>query len=640
MTKVSSLAVAILFLPGIIFAKDPEVMKINGKSIKLSEFEYLYNKNKQQQIEPQSFDQYVDMFVNYKLKVADAEAAGIDTTKSFNREFDAYCRDLAKPFIEDASVKDSLEHEAYNWMTEEVDVSHLMLPLVDTLTNSRKDAKALADTVLAMMRRGDNFQVLVLRYSCDPAKTYNVGHMGYLPWGKVPYTFERAAHNTEVGKYSEVVETPFGFHIIKVNNKRPFKTVHVQHILKLVPKNADSTTIEKTKASIDSIYKAVLNGADFSELAKQESEDPGSKVNGGELPWIGSGQTVPEFEEEAFKLGVGEVCAPFRTSFGYHIIKKMGEKGAPTFEEMLPAIRQAIANDDRANEPSRRKIEQLKTKYNFVVNNVVIDNLFSSLPQSSKIDSAFISNALLNPTVIATYTGGNIKVSDVAKNLKPSQTIAENDSRYIFDRAKDLTIDNAIVTAEIESLKTENTDYKNITNEYRDGLLLFEISNRNVWNKANQDNDGLNAYFESHRENYKWDKPRYKGYLIQVANDSIARDVKTKLLTISNDSLARVLKRDYKRYIKIEKMLVSKGDNVLIDACVFDNDSSVENPNKKLPIYFTHDGKVIDNPEEMNDVRSLVTVDYQNFLEQEWIKNLHNKYKIKINKKNLNKVQK
>lgn len=641
MTKALKLAIAALILPGMVFAKDPEVMKINGKSIKLSEFEYLYNKNKQQQVEPQTFDQYVDMFVNYKLKVADAEANGIDTTKNFTKEFNGYCRELAKPYIEDAQLKDSLEKEAYSWLLEDVDVSHVMMPLVDTVTHTKAGAKAHADSVKKMLENGDFFKLIVMRYSIDPAKMQNLGEMGYLPWGRTPYTFERAAHATPVGGYSEVVETPFGFHVIKVNSKRKAKSMLVQHILKLVPKGSDAATDKKIKGEIEEIRNKVLNGADFAELAKLESQDPGSGRNGGELPWFTAGQMVKEFDEAAYALNVGEISDIVKTDYGYHIIKKLDEKFPPSFEQALPNIKQRIAIDERNDAPYLKKISELKNKFGYTENSEVFDAIINNINSSGKLDSAMIAALSVDNTIFAKYDKGSLKVSNLMPelNVKVSE-IPADEAVELINKAKESVVNKCIEERAISDLIENNADFSNIVNEYRDGLLLFDISNKNVWNRANQDEEGLNKYFEENKSNYSWDSPKYKGYLIHAVNDSVANLVKAELPNIEKDSIPRVLRRNFQRNVKVEKVLVGKGDNARVDVCEFGADVNSVTPNDKYPVYFTTEGKLITVPEALSDVRSQVVVDYQNYLEKNWIKDLRNKYKVKINKKNLNQVAK
>ena len=269
-------------------SKDPELMTINGKAVTLGEFEYLYHKNNSQQLAPQTIDEYLDMFVTYKQKVADAESEGIDNTEAFKNEFDGYRRELAEPYLRNKEMEDSIIRAVYSHMQEDVDVSHIMLaskgPGIDA-----EAQKHTLDSIRTAILNGADFAALARQYSIDRAARKNGGRMGFIPVGRLPYTFEDAAYNTKAGEISPVVETPFGFHIVKVNARRPARgQVLAQHILKLTQGLSEEDAAKK-KAEIDSIGALLAAGADFEEIAKKESEDPGSQRNGGRLHWVGGG---------------------------------------------------------------------------------------------------------------------------------------------------------------------------------------------------------------------------------------------------------------------------------------------------------------------------------------------------------------
>ncbi|MDE6126712.1 MAG: peptidyl-prolyl cis-trans isomerase, partial [Muribaculaceae bacterium] len=233
--------------------KDPELMTVGGTPVKLSEFEYLYNKNNSQQLQPQTVDEYLGMFVTYKQKVAAAREAGIDKTQAFQNEFDGYRRDLSEPYLKDQAVEDSLLRAEYERMKTERDVSHIMIALGDNPAAETRQ-KALLDSIRTAILGGSDFAELARKFSIDRSVTRNGGHMGYITAARFPYTFEDAAYNTEVGGISPVIRTPFGFHIVKVNGERPAQgQVLVEHILKLT-QGMDPQAAAAQKARIDSIY--------------------------------------------------------------------------------------------------------------------------------------------------------------------------------------------------------------------------------------------------------------------------------------------------------------------------------------------------------------------------------------------------
>ena len=332
-------------------AKDPVLMKINGKDIHLSEFEYLYNKNSQQQVQKESLDDYLNRFVNYKLKVADAEAARIDTSAAFKAEFNGYKADIVKNYLVDTTVNQRLEREAYERMRTNVDVDHIMLPLGRDKAENEK-LQARLDSIKKCVESGQSWNELAKKYSIDPSVKNNGGHYGYIASGMFPYVWEYTAYNTPVGQICKPFSTNFGNHLIRVNNRRDDPgQVLVEHILLLFPRNANDSAKAVVKQKIDSIYTAVKQGANFEEMAKAKSQDPGSAKSGGKLPWFGVNRMVPQFEKVSYALNDGEISQPFETTYGYHIVKKLSHKGVPSFEEAKKTIDAQIQQDERSTIP-------------------------------------------------------------------------------------------------------------------------------------------------------------------------------------------------------------------------------------------------------------------------------------------------
>ena len=621
-------------------AKDPVLMTVNGKDVTLSEFEYLYNKNKQQQIEEQPFDKYVDMFVTYKLKVADAEAAGIDKTPNFLNEFKGYRDDLAEPYFRDESVTERLAKEAYDRMKEDVDVSHIMIEKRDPVTQSRRDQLMFADSLRNCILNGESFEDLAVKYSIDGRAKQNKGHMGFIREGILPYSFEYAAYNTPVGGISETVETDFGFHIIKVHARRASQgEVLVEHVMKLFPRGANEAQKQAVKLQVDSLYQVILNGGDFEDIAKRESEDPGSASQGGKLPWFGTGRMVPQFETESFRLKVGEISRPIETVYGYHVIKKLGERGLKPFEEMKKQIIASFGRDSRSTQARDERIAQIKDELQYTVVEKGKQFILETLEKNGAYDSAFLDILKQSDKNVVTFGDRKLTVKDIAENLKYYENMSVLAAKGYIERTIDEMGTASIVEYKKELLEQEKPEFANLVNEYRDGLLLFEISNQKVWEKAGRDKEGLEKYFNDHRDKYTWKNPKFKGFVIQVVNDSVAGLVKNELPKIGTDTLISTLKKSHGRNIKIERVLVEKGENALVDALIFEKNPEFKNPNTTFPVYFDYAGRVIEAPEEARDVKGLVTVDYQNALETEWVAELKSKYKVKINKKILKKVK-
>lgn len=621
-------------------AIDPVVMNINGKDVKASEFKYLYNKNRQQQIEQQSFDDYVDMFVQYKLKVDAAEKAGIDTTAQFVKEFSGYRKDLARPYLEDSTALEPYAREAYARLGEEVDVWHIMLPK-EVRGLSHAAVLARADGIRQCAVNGEDFAELADKFSYDPGKVVNHGNMGWIAAGLYPYSFEKVAWSLPLNQISEVTETDFGYHIIKVTGRRPYRgEVHVAHILLLTPRDADEAARAAVKTRIDSIYNAAISGEDFHQLAYAYSEDPGSSRQGGTIKWFPSGRMVREFNEVAFDLPDGAISKPFQTRFGWHIIKKLGSRGLQPYEEKRAEIIAHFKNDERGQAPYTTVLDRVKTKEHYKVEAAGRQDVIDRITNVGQYDQAVAQGLKASSTPVISFAKTKLTQADlVAKLPSPEAGVTADDAEYIVDRAINQLGQEAIADFAMTQLENNNQDFANIVREYRDGLLLFEISNRNVWEKGATDAEGQKQYFETHRADYNWNRPHYKGYLIQVKSDSVCDVIREEVKTIvSADTLPQTIRKNHRGFVRVEKLLVAEGENPIIDGTIFHPDGPAPAPSTGFVCYLTTHGRVIDNPEEVEDVKAKLVEDYQKQLETEWVSDMKSKAKVTINRKELDKL--
>ncbi len=616
---------------------DPVLMTINGKDIKLSEFEYLYHKNNQQQIEKETLEQYVDRFVLYKQKVADAEAAGIDTTSLFIKEFEGYQKDLAAPYItEDTTYRWQFIQEAYDRYKQQIDIDHFMLPVgsaAETMANMNR-----MDSIRNCVLNGEKWEDLVDKYSSDPSKTRNHGHYGFISSLMFPYDFENVAYGTPVGEVSKPFATKYGVHMIRVNGKRDREDVHAKHILKLFPHGATDEQKAACKAQMDSIYALLQAGADFEELAKKESQD-GSANRGGDLGWFGRGRMVPPFEKVAFELADGAISEPFATQYGYHIIKKVAH-GIQPLSQLRPAIENSFKHDDRDKLIQERRLSDWKAKYNYSVNPEAIDYITNALNAAGKFDSAFVAQTIKGCKLPLMTYGNNESLPVMSLlpqlNNKAVFTNLSAAKDYLMSRIDNMA-DAALQDYNANELVKSNPEYRNLLNEYRDGMLLFEISNRRVWKAAGKDTAGLEKYFAENRGKYNWDEPHFKGIILSAKNDTILNMVKADMATMASDTLTDALHEKYGSDIRMERMVVKQGENALADYLAF---HVGEKPERKgYSECMILEGGVISQPQEMSDVKGAVTSDYQDVLEQLWKKELAKKYPAKINKKVLKQVK-
>lgn len=612
--------------------ENPVLMTINGKDVKLSEFEYMYHKNSKQQLEKETLNDYVNRFVEYKLKVADAEAEGLDTLKTFVSEFTGHKNSLMRPYLDDNRQAEVYAKEAYERMKKNLEVSHIMM-------YGGEANKAKLDSIHECLKNGEDFGTLAAKYSVDQVTAPKNGSLGNLWVGRFPYAFENAAYNTPVGSFSDVIETQFGYHIIKVTGEHPTTgTYHVAHILKLYPRVGTDKSKDSVNAKMDSVYRVLKGGADFAAVAKTESDDTRTGRNGGEIGWFGIDQLVPAINNAMLETPVGSVSAPIMTEYGVHLIKVLEHKPLESYDEVKAKLIKTVNNDDRALVIKQNKIKDLKAEYNYKVDPKFESTLKEMLAENG-YDSTFVDKLEKMDMVVFTYKGGSAKTPALMKYLGKKLTFdAQRGLGYVRNAIENVA-EKELLAYEKEDLVNKYPDYANLLNEYRDGILMFEISNRKVWEKAANDTEGLENYFNQNKARYcTWTSPKFKGLIVYSVNDSVENAVKEFAKTLSGDSIATTLHKKFRREIKIEKHLTAKEDNnAIVNEFVFNGPKATRD--QKYPTCFVLEGKVIEQPEEAADVKGQVTTDYQNQLEKEWVKELKSKYKVKINKKVLKLVK-
>ena len=467
--------------------------------------------------------------------------------------------------------------------------------------------------------------------------------MGYILANQYPYAFEEAAFSLSEGEVSEVVESPVGYHILKGGKRRPARgKVQAAHILKITKGKTDAEKAA-AKQQIDSIYEVLKSfPMNFTEMATRLSDDRGSARQGGMLPWFGAGEMVEPFDSTAFAISDGAISTPFESDFGWHIVKRIGHRPAPGKSEMKPQLlaRMTSRQDPRYKMIRDRQTETLAKKHNAQINKKSLQAL-RTLVSGSGMDSTsfaharaaqFYNDELFRIGKISVPVSEFVGTIDKINQTNPAQALD------LFDDNFDAFYNGRLVSAEEDALAVEVPEYRNLLKEYIDGSLLYEVSVRKVWDRAAKDTEGLQRYFEQHRDEYKWNEPHAKGYLVQAQNDSVANLIKARAAELGRDTLVNTIRNEFSRKVAIDKVLVAKGSNPMVDNIVFGG-PVVTPKNANLEVYFMIDPRVITEPEEVGDVRGLVTSDYQNQFQEEWEKELRNRYPVKVYDKVLRKVK-
>ncbi len=616
------------------------LMTINGKDISKSEFEYIYHKNNKQQVEIGGLDEYMPLFINYKLKVDAAEKAGIDTTATFINELNGYRKELAKPYLTDRDTEMALLQEAYINSTKNVEISHILISMGQMPTDeSRAAAQARAQEVLEKVKAGEDFAALAQQYSEDPGSRGRGGYLGFVKGGRLIYPFEKVAFTMQPGEVSDLVETRFGYHIIKVHSIRPDQGERLAaHIFLMLPQDISPEVEAQKKAQAEAIYNDLKAGADFAQLAREKSEDQGTAMRGGELPWVSSGELVKELEDIVFSLQVGEIAAPVRSAYGYHIVKLNGSRDVPSFEEIRGDLQQRISRDERSAMARNVLIEKLKKENNYQLDELMVETAVAIC--GAAIDSTALATLAQQDMVLATYAGKQITSKDLAKSLKPRRLMPGHNPKNIILADIERNVEADLLEIETAVLPEKYEDYRNLINEYRDGMLLFEISNREVWEKATTDVKGLEKFFKKNKKKYTWDRPRYKGFVVCCADETVAKEVK-KVMKKCKDTevfatVNATFNTDSTELVSLDKGLYVEGDNAFVDELAFAGAKAERD--EKLPVVFLV-GKTIKSPETYLDVRGQVTADYQEYLEKLWVKKLNKDAKVVMNEEVLKTIK-
>lgn len=624
-------------------------MTIGDKQISLDEFERIYNKNNSNIIaNKQTPEEYMDLYINFKLKVIEAENLGMDTTAKFLNEFNMYKEQLAKPYMTDEETRQALMKEAYERMKWDVHVSHILLGLGSQATPA--DTLARYNRAMEIRERiieGEDFEKVARATSEDPSARINGGDLGYFTVFMMVYPFETAAYNLKEGEISMPVRTQHGYHIIKKHGKRPaVGQVKVAHIFIRNPQDAKPEDQKAAKTLALAIGDSLNMGVDFSALANRHSDDRNSATNGGELPWFGTGRMIRSFETKAFGIkDTSDFCEPFKTEYGWHIIKLLDKKGIGTYKEMESDLQSMAVKGDRDRVKRQRYLEKLKKDYEFSLNKELYNSLYSI------VDSTYFtgewdgfSNIARIDESLFTITGKKISLGDFVNHLdnvqkKRSPVPLENYVDMVFNQY----VEELLINMEKESLPEKYPEYKYILQEYHDGILLFELMDQKVWSMAVEDSTGLTAFFEEHRSDYMWEE-RMEAIIVACDSTVDVDAVRKRSSSISKGRWnekrlnRRFCEKDAK-CITLEMIRVEEGKNKHVDALsgmLGTGDVYYENGLFKFVITTA----VLPPMEkELNDTRGQVTSDYQDYLEKKWVEDLRKKYKVSVNKALLSEIE-
>lgn len=634
---------------------EPNVLfTVNGSPTYSDEFLYVFNKNNLLDSTAnlkKEIDEYLELFINFKLKVAEAKGMGMDTTTGYVNELAKYREQLTKPYLTEKDVTQSLVREAYDRLQYEVDASHILVRVdnssspADTMRAYRKITEALNKA-----RAGQNFGDLAVQYSEEPGIAITKGHLGYFTALQMVYPFENAAFNTEVEKVSDPVRTQFGYHIVKVNDRRPTHgKIQVNHIMRRFTPNMTGEDSARVRNRIFEIHELATSGYDWSQLCKENSEDNNTKDMGGVLAPFGVGERVPEtLLEAAFLLeDSAEISDPLMTQYGWHILQLNQIIPYRSFEEMESELARKIKRDSRSNKSQTALISRLKMENAFLENIDAKTSVFSAADSTTMTGDWIITpdvNLLENLFSVADtsysindfvqYVNEHYKKSGVGHVTVKLQTLYNS------------LVEEALIEYEKAHLAEKYEDYRFLVNEYEEGILLFDIMEQEVWAKSAKDSTGMLTFFESNLDDYKVkESASIVTFAVESQNDSLVQQLTSFLNSYPLDStylretLKEVVSEEF-RPVEIKEL-----DYVNIGSASWEEWMS-----QGLGVYTTESGGISsvhlinaykpEGPAEFREVRGIVMSDYQDLLDKNWISALRDKYVVEVNKKELKRLYK
>jgi peptidyl-prolyl cis-trans isomerase SurA len=517
-------------------ASDPYIQTIGNTIVPASEFSYVYQKNNsnaEDAYSEASVREYLDLYTNFKLKVVDAEKAGLDTTLAFSRELNVYKKQLAQPYLTEKSVTESLIREAYERLGEEVNASHILISVPEDA--DPKDTLAAYQRIISIREKavkGEDFATLARQNSQDPSAATNNGNLGYFTALQMVYPFEQAAYTTSKGEVSQPVRTRFGYHILKVHDRRPSQgQVRTAHIMVRANTGISAEDSVAAKKKADEIYSRLKKGENWNSLVSQFSDDGNSKAKGGELPLFGTGNMIPSFETAAFALAnPGDYTQPVQTPYGWHIIKLIERIPLESFEEMEASLRAKVSKDSRSDLNRKALLARLKKENGFAENKNAVTAALAKGDSTLTIGSWNYDKAdKQNKEVLFSMKDSTYTRGDFFAYVKGTQRPRKNVSgSFLMQTAYQKFMEESILNYEEAQLDKKYEDYRMLVKEYRDGILLFQLMDTKVWSKAIEDTTGLREFFNNNRENYTWGK-RVEATVYNAADKNVLTEVKAKL---------------------------------------------------------------------------------------------------------------
>jgi len=624
------------------------LLKVNDREVSADEFKWLYLKNNSGE-QYTDADRYLDLYTRLRLKVEAAEEAGIHKRTSFKSELEGYRKQLAKNYLTDQEVIDRFLERAYERYKTEIHALHILIecpadaPPVDTLIAYNR-----ALNIRQRIKLGEPFESVAKGASDDPTVNINGGNLGYFTVFQTPLPFEDAVYNMKPGELSGPVRTSNGYHIIKVQDRRQNQgRIKVTHIMKATPPGSTEEARAKAKHHVDSLYMLLQNGADFSTLAKNNSDDMMTAANGGELPWFGSGEMIHEFSEAAFRLlRDNEYTKPVKTVYGWHIIKRLDKQPLPEYEEARKYLQGRLSNSYLQSISRNAFADKLKKEYNYQLNNNALEWFYSIADSTFRYGENYIINERIPRDLLYSFASEKCSIPEFASFIEENGSRAPDNSSEIFiNTLLELKVYNHLIEYENSILEDKYPAFRYLMNEFYDGMLLFEISDSLIWKKSENDSIGLKEYYNTRMEDFV-EKAEARARIYRISAEAGRRSERkiTKAIRKHHDSpdyyreIMDVAISGRDTLVEITEGSWKRGENVLLDNMRWSTGLSQQHKNNGIILVDILAIKK-DSYKDFEDVRGKILPGYQKYLEERWINELRNKYRVTVNAELMEKLK-
>ncbi len=647
--SISHIKLMVLFiLPSFVCdAQDEVLFRIGSDVVTVSEFKYIYEKNNRDKADysKESIEEYLDLYINFKLKVHKARELGYDDSDTYKKELEGYRQQLADSYVIDKEVITRMVNEIYERQKYDIEVRHIIIPSPEKSPQSQQVlAEQKINEASRQIREGMLFDIAVQQFSQDRNSARLGGDLGFihapLPEGYV--AFEDAAYTLSPGSISEPIKTKQGYHIIQVVSKRPARgTMEAEHLL--IRKNSPGgIPLAAAKVNVDKIYAEIKAGTKtFDQATIVSSEDRETKGNTGYLGFFTIGQYERSFEDAAFALKAdGDISEPIETSIGWHIIRRVSRKELDTKELIRERLSNAPKQGERFDRVSRDVVNEIKKEANFKEDKSLLQEY------SNKLSNDFFDYSWKLPEnddkTLLSFGSDKYDLNDFTSYAKKnSKARMRAKGQISIKKAVEELYESFVTTKAIafaeDRLEDRYPEFKNLMREYREGILLFDIAKDMVWDKAASDTTAINDYFKDHREDYRWkDRAETTQYTVRSLEPKLITDIITNAKK-SNSALLVKRYNSEKELIIFRKETLEKGHKNLAELSLEPGFVSppVFNSKLKLTTFTKVEDVTPARLKTLKEAKGYVISDYQDHLDKIWIEELKDEYKVKIDKKRL-----